>query len=128
MELRFVRPIPGFPNHNIFSLIESKETAPFYKLCPIEGEFSFLLLHTFDFMKDYEFTLPDVEKHLLKLDEDSKVLVFSIVNWRGGLKEATINLKAPIVVNISEKIALQVILDSDQYKVNQSLFQALEQK
>lgn len=128
LKLDFVRHILGFPNYKTFSLIESKQSAPFYKLSPENGEFSFLLIHTFDFFKSYEFSLPAKEKHLLQIKDESKLLIFSIVNWRGGIKEATINLKAPIVVNATKGLALQIILDIDDYSMNEPLLQAIEQR
>lgn len=126
LELDFVRDIPGFPDTSKYQLLESTVATPFYRLQPVEGEFSFLLIHTFDFFPEYDFLLPDADKNLLELGDNDKVLVFSIVNWRGGLKEATVNLQAPIVLNPSKKIAAQVILDRTNYPINEPLLQALQ--
>ncbi|GED33878.1 MULTISPECIES: flagellar assembly protein FliW [Brevibacillus] len=123
--VRFVRDIPGFSGIQHYKILEPAEGTPFYRLMPDSEEFSFLLLHTFDYFGDYDFELPKQEQDLLQLNKESKILVFSIVNWGSGLKAATVNLKAPIVVNPANGSALQIILDTEMYKVKEPLLPAI---
>lgn len=123
--VRFLRDIPGFSGIQYYKIYEPAQGAPFYRLMPDSEEFSFLLLHTFDYFRDYDFELPRQEQELLQLSDESKILVFSIVNWGSGLKEATVNLKAPVVVNPENGTALQIILDGETYKVKEPLLPAI---
>ncbi|MED1791109.1 flagellar assembly protein FliW [Brevibacillus nitrificans] len=123
--VRFLREIPGFAGIHFYNIYEPAEGTPFYRLIPDREEFSFLLLHTFDYFKEYDFELPKHEQDLLQLIDESKILVFSIVNWGNGLKEATVNLKAPIVVNPENGTALQIIIDTEDYQVKEPLLPAI---
>lgn len=54
--------------------------------------------------------------------------VFSIVNASKGLKKATVNLLAPVVVNTATGSARQVVLSDRRYTVRHPLPQAAEGK
>lgn len=123
--VQFMRDVPGFPGIVHYRIMEPAEGSPFYRLMPDSEDFSFLILDTFDFFPDYDFELPVEEQELLQLNDESKVIVFSIVNWGNGLKEATVNLKAPIVVNPANGTALQTILDTEAYRIKEPLLPAI---
>jgi flagellar assembly factor FliW len=63
------------------------------------------------------------------VEDRSQIAVFSIVTLREN-NQATVNLKAPIVVNLSNRMARQIILQNDTYSIRQSLFdqQAVDRK
>ena len=50
--------------------------------------------------------------------------LFSIVVVPTDPKLSTANLRAPLVVNFEKKLARQIILDDDAYKIKMPLFES----
>lgn len=48
--------------------------------------------------------------------------LFGLVVVKDDPQDATINLKAPVVINTNKKLAKQIILEDDIYKVKTPLF------
>ncbi|MCM3143714.1 flagellar assembly protein FliW [Brevibacillus sp. MER 51] len=128
-KLFFEDGIPGFSHLQFFQLLQEEESPFFIIQSTEEKEVGFWVIDPFSFFPDYEFELSDVAKNALHVDEESQLGVFSIVTLRGN-NEATVNLKAPIVVNLSNRMGRQVILQEDTYSIRQALFkqQADDQK
>lgn len=113
--------IPGFSHLQFFQLIQEEES-PLYQIQSMEEQkVGFSVVNPFSFFPDYVFTLPDVSKDALRLDEETPVAVFTIVTIRSR-DHITVNLKAPIVINLANRMAKQVILQEDTYPIRQPLF------
>ncbi|WP_367643855.1 flagellar assembly protein FliW [Brevibacillus brevis] len=128
-KLFFEDGIPGFSHLQFFQLLQEEESPFFIIQSTEEKEVGFWVVDPFSFFPEYEFELSDVAKNALHVDEESQLGVFTIVTLRGN-NEATVNLKAPIVVNLSNRMGRQVILQEDTYSIRQPLFkqQAVDQK
>lgn len=128
-KLFFEDGIPGFSHLQFFQLMQEEES-PFFLIQSIEEEdIGFWVVNPFPFFPEYQFTLSDVSKEALHLNEESPVAVFSIVTIRGN-NQATVNLKAPIVINLTNRMGKQIILPEDTYPIRQPLFaqQAADQE
>ncbi|MBW5468707.1 flagellar assembly protein FliW [Brevibacillus formosus] len=120
-KLFFEDGIPGFSHLQFFQLLQEEES-PFFLIQSIEeNDVGFWVLNPFSFFPDYQFTLPETSKTALRLDEETPVAVFSIVTIRGN-DQATVNLKAPIVINLANRMGRQIILQEDSYPIRQPLF------
>ncbi|MGF9910078.1 flagellar assembly protein FliW [Brevibacillus porteri] len=128
-KLFFEDGIPGFSHLQFFQLLQEEESPFFIIQSTEEKEVGFWVIDPFSFFPEYKFELSDVAKNVLHVDEESQLGVFSIITLRGN-NEATVNLKAPIVVNLSNRMGRQVILQEDTYSIRQPLFkqQAVDQK
>ena len=73
-------------------------------------------------MQDYEFKIPDNYIKELQIAKPEEVLVLTTVTLNSNIENMTTNLKAPIIINIKEKLGEQLILDNDKYKIKQPLF------
>ncbi|WP_312109712.1 flagellar assembly protein FliW [Brevibacillus reuszeri] len=128
-KLFFEDGIPGFSHLQFFQLIQEEEN-PLYLIQSIEEkDVSFWVVNPFIFFPSYEFELSTITKEALRIDDKSPVAVFSIVTLRGN-NQVTVNLKAPIVINLSNRMGRQVILQEDTYLIRQPLIgqQATEDK
>ncbi|MEG6616517.1 flagellar assembly protein FliW [Peptococcaceae bacterium 1198_IL3148] len=121
--LTFKSGLPGLPEeYNQFNLKTVQENSPFYILQSVQDEeISFILINPFPFYPDYEFDLPEEDKTKLSIKEPKDVAIFSIVNASKGFKKATVNLLAPVVVNITTGSARQVILNDKRYNIRHPL-------
>jgi len=128
--IQFPKGILGFSEYHNFLLIpvDEKKEVPFYYLQSAEeGDLCFVLLDTFAFFKEYDFELDETTVQEIGLEKPEDVFVLTMVTSKGNLKEATTNLKAPIILNTSNKKAMQVVLEKGDYIIKQPLFNS-EQK
>lgn len=123
-KLFFEEGIPGFPHLQFYQLTQHEPGSPFFSLDSMEEtQIGFWLVDPFAFFPDYEFTLSDSAKAALRIEEESPVGVLNILTVRSG-NQVTVNLKAPIVINLANRMAKQVILEDDRYPVRQPLVPA----
>ncbi|MFA4133367.1 MULTISPECIES: flagellar assembly protein FliW [unclassified Brevibacillus] len=121
-KLFFEDGIPGFSHLQFFQLMQEEES-PFFLIQSTEDkDVGFWVVDPFVFFPSYEFSLSSVTKEALRINESSPVAVFSIVTIREN-NQTTVNLKAPIVVNLSNRMGRQVILQEDSYSIRQQLFE-----
>ncbi|UFJ40058.1 flagellar assembly protein FliW [Brevibacillus humidisoli] len=128
-KLFFEEGIPGFPQLQFFQLKQHEPNSPFYSLDSMEEEqVGFWLVDPFSFFREYQFTLSDSAKASLRIDETSTpVGVLNIVTIRSN-NQVTVNLKAPIVLNLANRMGRQVILNDDRYSVRQPLVPVNQQQ
>ncbi|MGG4497714.1 flagellar assembly protein FliW [Brevibacillus reuszeri] len=121
-KLFFEEGIPGFSHLQFFQLVQEEESPFFLIQSTEEKDVGFWVVNPFTFFATYEFSLTSETKEGLRIDEESPVAVFSIVTIRGN-SQVTVNLKAPIVVNLSNRMCRQIILQEEKYAVRQPLFE-----
>lgn len=120
--ITFEKGILGFEELKKYALIKLMDYEPFYLLQSIEDEsIGFIVLSPFDFYREYEFDLDENNLKRLKIENEGEVNVFAIVTLDSDPNKITTNLKAPIIINISNNLGEQIVLNRDQYKIKQPL-------
>lgn len=120
----FPQGIPGFEDLRQFIIIQPDAKVPFSYLQSVEqGEISIIITNPFLFYKDYELQLSEKTQEQLQIEQEQDVLVWSTVSVKERIKEATINLLAPIIVNVKKKRGKQVILHGSNYQTKHRLIQ-----
>lgn len=61
----------------------------------------------------YEISLSESEKKLLNLDGSEKIKALCIAKVPDDYKKTTVNMKSPIIMNMKERLAAQIILPAD---------------
>lgn len=121
-KLFFEEGLPGFLHLQFFRLVQEEQESPFYLLQSVEDEeIAFWVVDPFAFFPDYQYTLTEQAKTSLNVSAETNVMTLVIVTIRPG-GEATVNLKAPIVINPDNRMAKQVIVAED-YQIRQPLLQ-----
>jgi len=126
--ITFPAGLPGLPaGISRFELVALADDSPFFFLQSLQDEnVGFILINPFALFSDYEFDLPDEETQALEITASWQVAVFCIVNASRGIKNATVNLLAPVVVNTATGAARQVVLVDERYGIRQPLPQPSE--
>ncbi|UJF33226.1 flagellar assembly protein FliW [Paenibacillus hexagrammi] len=115
--------IPGFEQLTSFAILRFEEHAPFYYLQSLqETMISFVITNPFGVYPDYEFHLPISEQEELEISEEAQLAVWSIVTIRDSAETATMNLLAPIVVNVERRLGKQIVLHNSHYKTKHPIF------
>ena len=119
----FNKGIPGFENLKKFILFKVEDNDIFSVLHSIEDKnIGFVVISPFAFMKDYEFDLSDEKVQGLNIKEPHDVLILCTVTINSNIKEVTSNFKAPIVINLKDKVGEQIILQDEDYDIKYPLF------
>ena len=74
------------------------------------------------FIENYNPVFPDGTKELLKADNYKELSIFVIAVIPEKVKDITVNLKSPIVINFEKKHGAQIILENREYSVKTRLF------
>lgn len=119
--IRFEDGLYGFEASHDFLLIGSEEPElPFHWLQSVEDEkLVFVITDPFLFVEDYDFELDDLTVKQLNINTVDDIILYSTVIIPEKVEEITVNLKSPLVININDRKAKQVILDGDySYRYN----------
>lgn len=124
MELTFKKGLPGFELLLNFELENLENNEKFKILKSKEEDISFVTTSPFEIYKDYEINLNDETIKELQIENPEDVLVLTIITLGKTLQESTINLKAPIIINIKSNLGRQYILQTDKYETKHPLIRS----
>ena len=120
--ITFKKGILGLEELKRYLLIKLDEYEPFYLLQAIDDEdIGFILACPFDFYNQYEFELKEDLIERLDIKKQEEVTIFTTVTLNSDISKITTNLKAPIIINISNKLGEQIILDKEKYQIKHPL-------
>ncbi len=114
----------GFPN--LFRYVLLAYNPPFSWLQSVDRpDLAFVVVNGGEFGEEYTFPLP-VGDPELKLGDDDEVAIINLVSVRPDPAMTTVNLKAPIIVNMANMKSRQVVLDNPRYPVRMPLWSTAE--
>ncbi|MCP1143738.1 flagellar assembly protein FliW [Lysinibacillus endophyticus] len=116
--LHFAHGIPGFEEEDKFILLPLEENSAFQILQSIRTEqLAFIITSPYIVVSDYTFDIDQATIKALDIQNENEVAVFAIISLKDSLENSTVNLKAPIVFNTTNKKAKQVILEKENYGI-----------
>jgi flagellar assembly factor FliW len=80
------------------------------------------------FSPQYKATLTKGDLEGLKLADQQSARYFSIVTIPDDPTNMTANLKAPVIVNIAERVARQCVLQDNNLAIREPIFAKLQQR
>ena len=110
--LTMTDPMPGFPRHRDYALVPAEAESRLYWLQSLAPDGPrFLAVETRTFFPEYHPHLPGGLCGELELEETAQAQLFCLVTVPpGDAAAATVNLRAPVVVNPAAGRARQVVL------------------
>ncbi|MBQ0027889.1 MAG: flagellar assembly protein FliW [Lachnospiraceae bacterium] len=130
--INFPGGIVGFPDLTDFALIhdadEDSNTPVRWMQSIQEPNFAMPVMDPLAICEDYN---PVVEDELLKpignIDPES-VLVLVTLTVPRDIKQMSVNLQAPFVINADERKAVQLIVDSEKYPIRYKIYDKLKKE
>jgi flagellar assembly factor FliW len=120
----FPHGLPGFPDDRHFILMP--ETDPpelFYWLQSVDnGDVAFTLVDLYQVLPDYNPLVNSDDLAALGNLHDKPLEIYNIVVIPDNAEEMRVNLKAPIAINMSAGIGMQVIVTNDEYPIRYKFF------
>jgi flagellar assembly factor FliW len=121
--LHFIHGIPGFKDEKKFVLLPLPENDWFHVLQSTKTpELGFVVTDPFLFFEDYDFKLEPSIIEQLEEPSEKNIKVLSILTVREPLHKTTTNLQAPIVINLANNKAKQIILNDTNYETKHLVF------
>nr|WP_317360010.1 flagellar assembly protein FliW [uncultured Tyzzerella sp.] len=126
----FEEGLPGFENLRKFLFMtDENEDAPFCWLQSIEDiDIVFTLFDIFKYMPNYN---PSVEVETLeKLGhfKEEDLLIYCIASIPKDVKNMTVNLKAPVIINVETNKAKQIICSNEEYSIKHYIYKEMLEK
>lgn len=131
--IRFEHGILGFPDLKDFTLIfdidKGSESSIKWLQSLQEPNFAMPVMNPELVMEGYT---PVFDRELLRplgdnLDSEN-ILMLVTVTVPKDVKQTTVNLKAPIIVSVEERKAVQLICDDDSYSIKYAVYDKLMAK
>lgn len=121
--LYFPSGIPGFENVKKYVLLGRQEAkAPFFWLQGIDDpNLAFVVTDPFSVHPDYFVDVDDEEITELDIKDSDRVLTLSIVTIPEKIENMTVNLRAPILINMQNNTGKQVVMNNDIFPVRYSI-------
>lgn len=120
--IQFPNGIPGFNDEKQFIMLELPGNPVFQILQSVSTEgIAFILTNPYHFYQQYSFELDEATLENLSIQTREDVAVFSIVTLKQPFETSTINLKAPLIINLRENYGKQLILKSENYPTKASI-------
>lgn len=118
--MTFPKGLLGFPDQTRFALIQTSEENYFFWLqCVEDPNLAFVITDPSTFFKEYEVPVREELQAELGLTDLAAAQVFVICNKVG--EWLTGNLLGPIVVNVENRVAQQVVLTEKKWTTRQPL-------
>ncbi len=112
--IEMVAPMPGFPDHQRFALVQLDDAGVLCSLQSVEDpDLRFLVVPPAVFFPDYAPVLDDPTAASLGITSSDDAMVLLVVNPGDEAGAPTANLLAPVVVNRATRQGGQVVLDED---------------
>jgi len=124
--LTFPDGLIGLPGTQ-YTLLAQSEKTPFYWLHSCENaDVAVPVTPPWLFFTNYEVDIPDDEVDRLGIVESNQAEIFCVVRANSDLKNFTINLAGPVIVNSESRVGRQIINGATGYSVRQPLFAEVE--
>ena len=123
--LRFPNGLYGFDDEHEFLLIpfEGSETTLLCLQSRNTPSLAFILMDPFALQPDYTPVLQRAELSALGVKNSDDLCYYVMCVVKQPIGDSTVNLKCPVAINPNTRVSVQVILDSEEYKMRHLLSQ-----
>lgn len=117
--ITFEKGLIGFEDKRQFVLLGNPEVAEtlVWMQSLDDPDLAFVVIQPRHFKPDYRPAINIAEIEELEVDDPELLLLYAIVVVPPDISKMTANLKAPVVINVKNNKAKQVILNDDRYKI-----------
>ena len=129
--IQFPEGIIGFPECKEFTLIFDEEKGEKKKICWMqsldESVFALPVLDPLLVKEDYNPSVTEEVMGILGNPSPENLLVLVTVTVPENIEEMSVNLQAPLIINVETRNACQVIV-SQEYPIKYKVYQLLKEK
>jgi flagellar assembly factor FliW len=119
--ITFETGIPGFESEKEFVLLPIEDTVFSLLQSLSKKELAFITVNPFFFYPRYDINLPQQVIEQLAIKSPENVTVQSIVTATEPFNKSTMNLQAPVIINVETKKAKQIVLNDNRFNIRHPL-------
>lgn len=109
--IQFPQGIPAFEEEKEFVIVPLGAQSPFVTLQSVQTpSVGFMAAYPYHFKPNYAFDLEQEDLQQLQIEKSEDVLVYAILTLKDTLENSTMNLLAPVAINVKKQIGKQVVL------------------
>lgn len=113
----------GFSGNRLYTLIDDEVGSPFKWFQSLESEaLAFVTIDPRVAISEYTVGVSDELMKKLQVDSVDELSVLVIVTMTKDLKDVTINLQGPLVVNYKKSLGAQLVIPDGKYSTRHHLF------
>lgn len=116
--ITFTQPIIGFQDYRRFVTLPGPPASNLNWLQSTEaGDLAFLLMNPLDVMPGYKVLLGQHELAELAVNEVSSLEIYTLLVVPEDRRKIRTNLRAPVLINRSQRLGKQAVLDRSEYPI-----------
>ncbi|MDN4606793.1 flagellar assembly protein FliW [Sporosarcina highlanderae] len=124
----FPKGIPGFESEKQFALLPIEGNSNFQVLqSATTAAVAFIVSNPYTLIKDYSFDIDEPTIELLNIEKPEDVFVLAILTLKQPFETSTINLQAPLIFQLNNKTAKQMIINDNRFKTRHVIGQVKEE-
>lgn len=118
--------LPGFEELHKFIILEVSNTWPIYWLQSTENKYIALpIIVSFEILEDYSIYIKENELEGLFVESKNDLLILNIAVIPEDIRNMTINLAAPVVINVKRSVGKQIIIDAKELQIRYPGYEAV---
>lgn len=119
----FKNGILAFEESKKFIILNSRKESFFWLQSVDDPKLSLPCINPDIIAENYEVNLSDEQFAEINVDENSEMIVLCVVRIPENIRESTVNLIAPVIINATAKQGMQVVMENTDYNVRHRLFE-----
>lgn len=114
----FPKGLPGFEDEQSFILLPIEGNDIFQVLqSTTTASIAFIVTNPYALVEDYTFKIDEPTIELLDIQEQTDIFVLSVLSLKEPFETSTVNLQAPLIFQINNKRAKQMILNDEKFSM-----------
>lgn len=118
MKVTLKKGILGFEDLKEYELLDIENEDLLKEFNSTEEDcIGFIVVSPFEIIKEYEIVLNQETIEKLEVKSPNDIILLNIITVGQTLEESTVNMKAPIVINVRNNCGMQIILQDEEYSI-----------
>lgn len=118
----FPKGIPGFEDQTEFILLPIEGNNAFQVLQSTkQANTAFIVANPYTLVEDYSFEIDEPTIDLLEIIKPEDVMALGILSMKQPFEQSTINLQAPLIFQLQNRKAKQMILNDNRFEVRHTI-------
>ncbi|HBF6020955.1 TPA: flagellar assembly protein FliW [Clostridioides difficile] len=118
MKVTLKKGILGFEDLKEYELLDIENEDILKEFNSTEEDcIGFIVVSPFEIIKEYEIVLSQEIIEKLEVKSPNDIILLNIITVGQTLEESTVNMKAPIVINVRNNCGMQIILQDEEYSI-----------